>query len=403
MELYSDIECEIFKKLRNNASTQELSSALEEFITYKPDYAGRFGSWSHNLCHVFEGYGRTSCIDMKQADSVLNRPDIFEVIERVVTLAVSLAIENHELECVGRIINSILRYNWDHIRPDGEAFVFKPAALSDPRLIELLHPNRQSTSDLDFCDYNIAIRLFCEAKDPAELMAKIKELKSDQRGALHRFINETFGIATPMRLSIHSALEGIFVDIDGTLIIRDTQLGERKLNAELHDVLRTCIENGIKVTVCTGNDPEVASKELAKLGAHQELTKVISKTELRGKVVRILIDDTPPAYQGFFANEYFEPGGLLKKDGYAGYVYALECLGIHNEKEGSAQLVVEKKQEEAAPPKVVDKKKNPLSEDGVALAPKIGLLPPKSRFNGFCEKHLPTFTRMVERDKRRLC
>lgn len=91
---------------------------------------------------------------------------------------------------------------------------------------------------------------------------------------------------------------GVFVDVDGTLII------DGKLNTSLVEVLQQIRE---KVTIFTGGLVDQKTRLLQSLGFTEKFLPVVSKDGYKGKLLEKVIDDTNPGYQGFDAVLHFTP------------------------------------------------------------------------------------------------
>ncbi len=97
-------------------------------------------------------------------------------------------------------------------------------------------------------------------------------------------------------------LEGLFVDVDGTLIMP----GDR-INTKILKTMEGAAERGTLITVFTGGSPEIASQKLRSLGVPEQFLNVKSKADFSGKELQWLIDDTRPELQGFTTSDWHLP------------------------------------------------------------------------------------------------
>ncbi len=88
---------------------------------------------------------------------------------------------------------------------------------------------------------------------------------------------------------------GYYVDVDGTLV------GAYGLDKGLLSRLLKITTDGGKVTIFSGGNSREQTERLRKLGVPENLLPIVSKADFQGKILEHLIDDTPPDFQGFKA------------------------------------------------------------------------------------------------------
>lgn len=105
--------------------------------------------------------------------------------------------------------------------------------------------------------------------------------------------------------------EGIFVDVDGTLIV------DGKLNTELYEKLRIAEELGYTVTVISGGYMPMQNQRLKELGVDLKcLDKGVEPKSSYEHVaiLEFLIDDTHPGKQKLHARCYEKPEDAFESD-----------------------------------------------------------------------------------------
>jgi hypothetical protein len=82
--------------------------------------------------------------------------------------------------------------------------------------------------------------------------------------------------------------EGVYVDVDDTLVI-----GENQLNQEVVNKLKEYKDQGKNITIFTGGEYWVQKERLQKLGLEKEIGEfeVVSKEDFQNKKLEITIDD----------------------------------------------------------------------------------------------------------------
>jgi len=105
--------------------------------------------------------------------------------------------------------------------------------------------------------------------------------------------------------------EGIFVDVDGTLIGPDG-----KLNTELYEKLRIAEELGYKITVISGGYIPMQEQRLKELGVKLKCLDVgvSPKSSNEREILEFLIDDVHPGSQKLTARCYEKPEDAFTSD-----------------------------------------------------------------------------------------
>lgn len=297
--------------------TELIDALAGAYVAQDGGWRSPWSNWSHSLCHLFEQYNR--------GESFLDRASDLPAAEKLFLENARRAVEEGELSCTDRTTGAMVRYNLDHLDAsnlDG-AFPFRPTPQEPEEFAALFDED-------DECGRGE--RLFFTAATPreflvsmvrkqkwlsgyparqVELLALIEESVTPEELAAYlakhgRVNGEVLSLAE-LRAGVASAaaatemLPGTYVDVDGTLIV-DGALNERVAK---HMVKRA--QEGEAFTVVTGGDPDAQTELLRELGLPGKFLPVVSKSTLRGKIVERLIDDSPPAYQGFRAVEHSTP------------------------------------------------------------------------------------------------
>lgn len=132
------------------------------------------------------------------------------------------------------------------------------------------------------------------SKEPSQLIERLVQEISD--GGVKNFseLKEIRSRGIPQ-----SVEEGIFVDFSNTLV----EMGQ--LNEWLLKAIREWSAAGMKVTVFTGGDPGHCTELLNELGVND--IKVSAKSEYKGKLLQLLIDDLQPVFQGLQSVSHLKP------------------------------------------------------------------------------------------------
>lgn len=275
------VRCEVLIKyaIENGFTGKFLETAVDGMVACrkKTDYQ----SWSHAVCHLFE---QPAPFDKKGSIYSAKRPDL---IKKLIDESVEGAIECHDLGCMDRTLGGIVLYNLITKTDDPNSplpLMFE--SLRDESFVNLLKEllNAQKNYRKGLAD---ALAL-CTAQTKGGL-----ELSCDSLETIYN----THG---------DEKVKGVYVDVDDTLIV------DGKLNLAVVEKLKKYKEAGKAVRVFTGanpNEKESILKGFIELEGLLELP-VLPKSQFKGKLLEVVIDDSMPEIQGFGAEEYVHPGVL---------------------------------------------------------------------------------------------
>ena len=290
----------------------------------------------HHLCHFLEGYRSNPELRGTYGFSFLNHPKTLERVKNYIALHVSDTIRLGEAYCGSRVIMPIFSFNMDNIKSiKDSSFAFRPDFLKQDEYVEVItNLNKKEFSysvDKLFSGDFEALADFFRSENPKDfflrlikrgvklptdnpmLVAETLEIAKDEieKEKMEAYVRKNYNPNNESDLSIdklleniketemaHELVRGVFVDVDGTLII-DGQLNE-KLVADLEKV-------NTPVIIFSGGDPESQTERLRNLGFSEKYLPVHSKKEYQGKILEKLIDDSNTNYQGFEALFQFWP------------------------------------------------------------------------------------------------
>ena len=87
--------------------------------------------------------------------------------------------------------------------------------------------------------------------------------------------------------------DGIYVDVDGTLLIREEpNWDEQVFNEELHKALVEAVEAGVQVTIFTGGWAPDQQQKLFEAGLSPVLFPVRSKGDFSNRFLELSVDDS---------------------------------------------------------------------------------------------------------------
>lgn len=248
-------------------------------------------------------------------------PETYEIAEKIVDESVQVEVERERINNLNYIIKGVLEYNLDKINKDSSSeYTFKPKSLEQEALI------KRKGEDLDE-----DLAEFCKSKNPIEYIKyvienerefpknlepeKIVELIDLARGHIgeeklndytKKYMNgeiaENLIEKSMQAKNLKSFAEGIYVDVDGTLIQKNG------LNQPLMDYLISTSNN---VTIFTNGDLEGKTKELRDLGVPEKFLPVKSKEQYRGILLEKVFDDQTLNYQGFEGLIHVNPNKKL--------------------------------------------------------------------------------------------
>lgn len=281
---------------------------------------------SHALCHFFESYSGPNPEDSENF-SFLNYPQGLKVAENLLNQHIEDRIKTKKFWCDARIIGPIIRYNLENIN-NIESFPFRPDCLTKNEYLNIFEDEKKDGGRGEFGNSNLAI-LFLKSETPKDFIIKtikagerlpkidnnllieffetikdsVSQEELDMYAAKYCSPNDRSLSANELVENIkgaeqaHSLEKGVFVDVDGTLII------DGELNIDLAKELM--VRND--VVIFSGGDPDLKTKQLKELGFPENLLPVVSKDKYKGKILEKLIDDSAPEYQGFDVAFYFKP------------------------------------------------------------------------------------------------
>lgn len=293
----------------------ELMDALADAFIAQDDGSNGFDNWSHSLCHLFEKFGRGG--DTSFFDSASSLP----AAEKLFLENAKRAVQRRDLSNSPRTTGAVVKYNLSRLDAtslDGP-FPFRPMSEDVKRFSMLFDPDSAET-ELFTADTPRAFlagmvrNLKVLSKNPVQQVALLgmiaPSLSEDEVNAfLAKFgsVNGAVPSLTELQENVAEAasasefLSGTFVDVDDTLIENGA------LNERIANRIAKILEGGGAVTVVTGGDPDAQTETLRALGLPEAFLPVQSKAMLRGKIVELLIDDTPPEVQGFRAKRHDQP------------------------------------------------------------------------------------------------
>lgn len=264
---------------RHNKSLfrEAIFDAVQQMLSYEGD---SFGAWYHDIFHLLVDYNRASKIywNTSLLDRKENHPAVEAILDEMARRA-SVEWMDKELDYyITRTLCLLAEYNM-HIAQSADSgeFAFKPKSLSKLESVSCLEGAAED---------------FFESRTPEELMGRLRDMSQIEKEH------------TP----------GLFVDVSGTLIGSDG-----KLNQKVIARMKEAIASGTKICVFTGGSVREAKRMLDGLGFEDIFTSedvftsyipVEPKSAYFGRKLEMLIDDTPPEYQGFAATDWKKPEEL---------------------------------------------------------------------------------------------
>lgn len=325
---YSEAETNVEHDI--NKRMNRAISIIEESSTQNAEPRG----WqidSHELCHYLENY---HCGQLEESDfSFLDYPECFSKASELIDKHIKDRGSEKRFCCDSRIVLPIIKYNMENI-VNLDNFSFKPKSLESSEYVEIFY-NGQGENE--FGNKNELALSFVKAKTPRDFFQAIFDLNiklpvrdagtlamifndlkiSNDKEKINTYVAKHYS-SNDRSISVEELSEnlrysekakkfekGIFVDVDGTLIV------DGGLDIELAEALEGV--NG--VVVFTGGNPEQKTEELRRLGLSERLLPVVSKDLYKGKILEKLIDDSVPDYQGFEAAIYLKPDRKQKGQG----------------------------------------------------------------------------------------
>jgi hypothetical protein len=282
-------------------------------------------SWNHSVCHNFEKY----------PSGLLSSDKFLDLANRLVEQGAERALQGEG--CFDRIIGGVIKYNLDRLDSVSihSAFRFKPECLNNPEVQAMLDGNEYTRWILDFVQattpYSYLMREVEDALAKAEseevyasvsfeqlLLIRNEENSSRIDAYIARAYSEKKDniSATEAWAGYTSAVKkevvpGVFVDVEGTLLVGEYFKEEREvrtvLNKQLAQALDALCPSSEEVIIFTGGDTVALTEQLRSFGFPERFLPVRSKADFRGQNLQILIDDTKPQMQGFHAEAHIRP------------------------------------------------------------------------------------------------
>lgn len=321
--------------------TEVMDKILEAFITLPMkawDRQREYASWSHSLCHLYETYDRGG-----DSASLLNEQGLREANIRTINNAAQRMVEVGHLGCMPRIVIPLIRYNLDQVDPQNLDLpvALKPDGLEDEAYIKYLESvEGNEAKNMLPLSHAKTVRELLIGLVKADLengrnylnvsvtrsMPKllkilenlrpaisIEELNIYMGKAVHSQMGRDTGIAKigyeALKANVETAekaielCSGLYVDVDGTLLLHDDKKG-LELNKAVLNAMNDAREMGVAVIIVTGGDTELKTQQLLELGMPETYLPVHSKYDYRGKILEVLLDDTAPDIQGLQAGSY---------------------------------------------------------------------------------------------------
>jgi hypothetical protein len=285
---------------------------------------------SHALCHAFEKYRNGGSSTDENQFSLLNDSEGLLAAKQLLEIHISDRTRSKKFWCDSRILNPIVEYNLNNLTTLND-WPFKPECLKDEAYVTMVNGidgKKEFTTATNYSHDSFVFE-FINAGTPREFfIACVRENKKfpiddpkfllvviDSLGGeiddkiLKKYIKKFYfsngvniqsGDLIENIRSFEKAKElqpGVFVDVDGTLIING------KLNIKLAEALETV--KG-RVTIFSDGVSKIQSEKLRSLGFSEKFLPVVSKNNFKGMVLEKLIDDSVPAYQGFDSIYYFK-------------------------------------------------------------------------------------------------
>lgn len=293
--------------------------------------------WLHSVCHFFENYTKSKRGDKDPGPSFLGdrrwsgAAGIMtkEVLSRAADVGRYSLHDKYNRYNLSRVFKPLLEYNLDEVDVANlETFPLKP---EHPDY--LVVADQQSGGDgEEKLELSLVIKEFFRASSPKDLVLRLirvgeplpmhdktkamsllfavkDDVTPDQ---MNNYLNKAYPVNNQptdlktLETNVAVAREakekvaGLFVDVDGTLII------DGKMNAVVLQAMEKAVGQGVTVTVFTGGSPEAALGQLTALGVPKQFLNVEHKADYMGKVLEWLIDDTDAELQGFKTPQYHQ-------------------------------------------------------------------------------------------------
>ncbi len=296
--------------------------------------------WTHSACHLFENFPHVP--SFLQDEKLFPAAEIIVdgMVKGVIDGLTTRKFEREPLGCVDRLVGGILRYNTQNASLDSINYPFKPTSLERPEFVKMVEQDKYARSILPFIKTKSILEMAEEVvrtQSPAELenyltdhkfIELLPELRlrlseQDLESALEVYSasNKEHAKGTNTTIiggknillrfnkleAVTTALDGVYIDVDGTLIEQNVCTGHELLSNIVHAYAISRLSEGKRVVIMSGGDPAEQTAKLKSLGVDERLLPVIAKSTLKGKKLEICVDDTHPFWQGFASEQYIHP------------------------------------------------------------------------------------------------
>ena len=331
-------EYEIKEAIRKNASVKEVDKLVSQFIESRKETT--FNSWSHQTCHLYEQYSFCKAHD----DEGILSAKYMKSALRLANKAADYMIEAGRAHCEYRTLSGFLEYNTELMKKHGidDTPIVLPERFRSQEAKKLLSRSNNDMKEA-FRD-DVDILAFLEARTLREWFFKMQQVgkvklaiasdewynilsktpidKKEQEKIIPSDevdLDVAFNNLNQARFA-RKKVDGIFVDIDGTLI----SSWNEELRENLYQFMKKAKQAGEKVIIFTGGEVALQKERLKKLGVDTKMFPVVSKADYTGCLFTgISIDDTKPGIQGF---------GLSDK-----YVYYKDYYDLRNDVDKATQ------------------------------------------------------------------
>ena len=246
--------------------------------------------------------------------SLLDSPETMPLAEILSTFLARKSVELHDLGSVRDCVTAFAQYNAKRILENGfDTQIIVPKAFKDPKFKDLLQENG-ATDELYFLETDTIRDWMLKAKEEKNLFTISPLMQKDWEKIFDKWDfpeiqNSVCGVDNEVsieEMKKHKALskanaagqvDGIFVDVDGTLILPNG------LNKRLYEIM-LLLKGTEKVTIFTGGDIALAKKHLQDIGVDINAFPIESKDNYRNFLFTgIIIDDVEPEHQAFWMND----------------------------------------------------------------------------------------------------
>lgn len=307
----------------SNLSFKHKEKCIDLIISEFPQNcdARDFAEWRHNvqINNGFEYDLRTH----NSANYLLNN----ENIGLAVKLADFLAQKTIEIgdkgsaRSIKQVIEGFIQYNWDQLKEKGfDVPVVIPEAFRRPEFFNLVYGQEEDIN-------KIGAQALFQSTTMREWLVNSVRIDSEKKGMLTPFtqsewdkifkkypwtegksyvlpsdcdesVQRTEYFQKMLKENPKGKVDGIFVDIDGTLIDK-----KGNFDSDFYKILEA-FSKYEKVTIFTGGNVEKQTTRLKSAGVDTEKFPIVSKEDYRGYLFTgFIIDDISPEKQGFIMSD----------------------------------------------------------------------------------------------------